>query len=158
MRTFRLHTSLWLDKPLEGVFEFFADAHNLQEITPPFLSFEVLAPRPVPMHVGQTIDYRLRVRGLPLSWRSEITAWEPPYRFVDEQVRGPYRAWVHEHRFSERDGKTLAEDSVCYAVPGGSLVHRLFVERDVRKIFEYRKQRLEELFGRVEAGDIPRAA
>lgn len=158
MKVFTLHTQLWLPRPLDAVFPFFADAYNLERITPPFLNFEVLTPAPIPMKVGQTIDYKLRVHGLPLRWRSEITAWDPPHRFVDEQLRGPYRQWIHEHRFSEREGLTLAEDTVRYAVPGGALVHGLFVKPDVERIFEYRRQALQEIFGRVEPQDVPAAA
>ncbi len=153
MKTFRLQTGLWLPKPLDEVFPFFADAHNLQAITPPFLRFEVETPRPVPMEEGSLIDYKLRVRGLPLRWRSEITAWEPPYRFVDEQRQGPYRLWVHEHRFTEREGKTFCEDDVEYAVPGGALINWLVVERDVKAIFAYRSKKLVEIFGAVEDCD-----
>jgi ligand-binding SRPBCC domain-containing protein len=111
------------------------------------LRFEVLTPRPIPMAPGTRIEYRLRLRGIPIRWQSEITAWEPPYRFVDEQRSGPYSLWVHEHRFIADGEGTLAEDHVRYAAPGGWLVNRLFVERDVRKIFEYRRQKMLEVFG-----------
>ena len=110
------------------------------------MRFSVLAPGEIPMRAGALIDYKLRVHGVPLVWRSEITVWEPPRRFVDEQRRGPYRLWVHEHRFVERNGGTLVTDDVRYAVPGGALVNKLFVARDVERIFEFRKTRLEELF------------
>lgn len=146
MKIHRLQSSLRFDKPLNHVFAFFADAHNLQQITPDWLSFKVLTPKPIAMHVGQMIDYKLRVRGLPLRWTSRIKVWEPPYRFVDEQVRGPYRAWIHEHRFTERDGMTIVEDDVRYAVLGGAFVNKLFVARDVRKIFEHRGARMKEIF------------
>ena len=142
-----IRSSVLLAKPLSEVFPFFSDALNLQRITPPWLRFEVLTPQPISMEVGKKIDYRLRVRGFPLRWTSEITAWEPPFRFVDEQVRGPYRLWVHEHRFSEKDGMTLAEDYVRYAVFGGALTDRLFVRRDVERIFAYRRKTMIELFG-----------
>ena len=122
MRIFELKTSLWLPKPLDDVFPFFADARNLEALTPPWLHFEVLTPAPISMAPGTTIDYRLRLRGLPIRWQSEITAWEPPHRFVDEQRRGPYRLWVHEHRFREQDGQTLAEDHIRYAAPGERLL------------------------------------
>jgi ligand-binding SRPBCC domain-containing protein len=144
---FRWHSSVWLPRPLEEVFPFFADAFNLQELTPPFLDFRVLTPGPLPMAVGTRIDYRLSLRGVPIRWQSEITAWEPPHRFVDEQRRGPYRAWIHEHRFTAKDGGTVVEDDVRYGVPGGRLAHALFVRRDVERIFAYREERLRARFG-----------
>jgi ligand-binding SRPBCC domain-containing protein len=98
------------------------------------------------MEVGALIDYRIHWRGLPMRWRSEISVWEPPHRFVDRQVRGPYRLWHHEHHFAERDGGTEISDQVRYAVWGGALIERLFVRRDVEAIFDYRRQRLAELF------------
>jgi ligand-binding SRPBCC domain-containing protein len=131
----------------DDVFPFFADAANLQRITPPFLRFRILTPRPIEMRTGATIDYALRVHGLPMRWRSVITEWAPPFRFVDEQARGPYRRWRHEHAFHERDGATVVRDRVEYRTPGGALVHRLFVERDVRRIFAYRMAVLDRLFG-----------
>lgn len=142
-----LACDLWLPRPPKEVFPFFADAGNLDAITPPWLRFEILTPLPVAMRVGAQIDYRLRLWGIPLRWRSEITAWEPPHRFVDEQRRGPYRAWIHEHTFAGRDGGTLVADRVRYAVPGGPLVDRLFVRRDVARIFRFRQARLLDLFG-----------
>lgn len=147
MQVFTLSSRVWLPKPLEEVFPFFSDARNLEVLTPPWLRFEVLSPGPIDMTEGTRIDYRLRVRGVPIRWQSEITVWRPPMQFVDEQRRGPYRLWVHEHRFKERDGRTLAEDLVRYAVPGGWLADRVFVRRDVRRIFSYRRKELRRLFG-----------
>jgi ligand-binding SRPBCC domain-containing protein len=96
---------------------------------------------------GARIRYRLRLRDIPISWESEITAWEePPHRFVDEQRHGPYRMWRHEHRFAARDGGTAIADHVEYSVWGGSIVNTLFVQRDVRAIFDYRSHTLTELF------------
>jgi ligand-binding SRPBCC domain-containing protein len=147
VRTF-LHTSeQWLPTPLEEVFPFFADARNLERLTPGWLRFNVLTPDPIEMAVGTRIDYRLSWRGIPLRWTSEIAAWEPPHRFVDRQLRGPYRLWHHEHRFEARDGGTLVADEVRYAVWGGALANRLGVARDVATIFAYRRERLVELFG-----------
>ena len=143
------HSSLWLPRPLEQVFPFFADAANLQRITPPWVNFRIRTPLPIVMRQGSHIDYTIRVRGVPLAWKTEITSWEPPLRFVDEQIRGPYRKWVHTHTFTERDGLTLCEDHVEYAAPGGRLIHWLFVERDVERIFAYRRERLESIFGRA---------
>ena len=145
--SFRLDTSHWLPRPPEEVFHFYADAFNLERLTPPWLRFQVNTPPPIVMVAGVEIDYRLRLKGVPLSWRSRITAWEPPFRFVDEQVRGPYRRWVHEHTFTPRDGGTLVRDLVEYDMLGGWLVDRLMVRRDLSRIFAYRQQRLAELFG-----------
>ncbi len=138
----------WLPVPRDKVFAFFADAGNLDRITPPWMHFEVLTPRPIAMHPGALIDYRLKVRCLPIRWQSEITVWEPPHRFVDVQRRGPYRQWIHEHTFEARDGGTLIRDSVVYAVPGWileRLVHRWLVAPDLRKIFEHRKTCIAEI-------------
>lgn len=150
-----MKSEVWLPKPLDEVFPFFAEARNLGVLTPRWLAFEVLPGGPAAMAEGVLIDYRLRLRGLPIRWRSEITKWQPPNVFVDEQRRGPYRMWVHEHRFREVDGKTLAEDFVRYAVPGGWLADRLLVRRDLSKIFRYRRDKLEAIFGVVPASEIP---
>lgn len=145
---FTLTSEQWLPRPLSEVFSFFADAGNLDTLTPDWLRFEILTPCPIEMKVGARIDYRLRLRGLPVRWQSEITAWQPLYRFVDEQRRGPYRAWHHEHTFTERDGGTLVKDRVRYAVPGGWLADQLFVRPDLRRIFACRADVLEAMFGR----------
>ncbi len=146
MSTSTYQGEVWLPKPPQQVFEFFADARNLQAITPAWLNFVVLTPGPIEIRRGALIDYRLRVHGIPIRWQTEITAWEPPHRFVDEQRRGPYRLWVHEHRFEARDGGTLASDFVRYAAPGGKLTDWLFVRRDVERIFQFRRQKLLEVF------------
>lgn len=143
----RLRTSVWLPKPVDQIFPFFADARNLERITPPFLKFTVVTPEPIDMRVGALIDYKLNVRGLPIRWRSRISRWEPGVAFVDEQIKGPYRRWHHTHTFQPLDGGTLAGDIVEYAVPGGPIAHALFVKRDVRSIFEFRSKKLLELFG-----------
>jgi ligand-binding SRPBCC domain-containing protein len=153
VKTFQFRSEQRLPRPLAEVFEFFSDAHNLEKLTPDWLRFDVLTPKPIPMAVGTTIDYRLRWHGIPLRWTSEIEAWDPPYRFVDRQVRGPYRLWHHEHRFSDADGGTRMVDEVTYAVWGGSLANRLGVARDVERIFAYRQQVLDELYGRPSAAD-----
>lgn len=101
---YRLETAQRLPRPVNDVFPFFADAFNLESITPPSLRFRILNAKPISMRAGATIDYRLRIGAVPVRWRSEITVWEPPFRFVDEQRRGPYRWWVHEHRFEEKQG------------------------------------------------------
>lgn len=138
MRPYTFTSEFWLPVERRRVFAFFADPHNLEAITPPWLRFEILTPDPIPLEVGTTIDYRLRLRGIPLRWRSEITVWEPLHRFVDEQRRGPYRFWRHTHSFSDLHGGTICRDEVEYAVPGGAIVHTLLVRGDLRRIFAYR--------------------
>lgn len=137
---------IWLPRPRAEVFRFFGDAANLEAITPPWVRFEILTPQPIAMAPGTLIDYRLRIHGLPLRWRTEIKVWEPPFRFMDEQLRGPYRLWRHWHTFEEQEGGTLCRDGVEYQVPGGALVNWLFVRHDVNRIFRYRQQRLADLF------------
>ena len=119
---------------------------NLDALTPGWLRFEILTPRPIAMKVGALINYRLKLRGLPICWQSEISDWTPPYRFVDEQRNGPYRLWHHTHTFVARDNGTVVSDIVRYNVPGGALVNAFFVKRDLRNIFTYRQQKLAELF------------
>lgn len=148
MRIFEFQTSQWLPHPVAAVYDFFSDARNLQAITPPWLNFEILTPAPIAMHPGAIIDYRLRIRGVPVRWQTEITEWSPPHRFVDSQKRGPYRQWIHEHRFVEESGGTRCFDHVRYAVWGGIVIQRLLVRKDVEKIFAYRTSRLQELFPR----------
>lgn len=145
MKTFDFETSLWLPRPREEIFPFFADANNLQAITPAWLDFHVLTPR-VEIRAGALIDYRLRVHGVPLNWRTHIQVWEPPFRFVDEQVRGPYRLWHHEHTFEPADNGTLCRDKVRYAMWGGRLINWLLVRRDVERIFAHRQQCLQKRF------------
>lgn len=137
-----------IDRPLEPVFAFFCDPRNLQKITPPWLDFRITSDHDIQMRQGALIDYQLKLRGLPLRWRSEITIWEPPHRFVDEQRRGPYRFWRHEHRFEPVGQATLIHDHVVYQPPGGplaDLINRLFVSSDVRRIFHYRQDRIQQL-------------
>lgn len=148
MKTFRFITHQTIEQPIAQVFAFFSDAHNLAEITPPWLRFEVLTPAPIAMQVGTRIDYRLRLRGIPLSWQSEITAWVPPRYFMDEQRRGPYRLWRHTHTFEETAAGTVVGDEVEYAVWGSSVVNTLFVQRDIERIFAFRAEKLDALFHR----------
>ena len=143
-----LQTEMWLPRGIHEVFDFFADAYRLEQITPPWLHFHVLTPKPVAMFAGTKIDYALRLHGIPIRWQSEISEWEPPFHFVDRQLHGPYRLWHHQHTFEERDGGTLVKDCVDYAVLGGPLIHWLAVKRDLERIFFFRHQKLIEFLGR----------
>lgn len=140
-----LTTRVVVPTPQSEAFAFFADAENLETITPSWLRFRIVTPMPIEMREGALIDYRLKISGIPVKWRTEITAWEPPVRFVDTQLRGPYREWVHEHTFSPVADGTRVDDRVTYRVPGGRLMNTLYVKRALRRIFEYRRDRLLEL-------------
>ena len=143
-----VETSLLLPVPLDRVFPFFAAAENLGVITPPELGFRIATPLPIAMGAGTEIDYTLRLWGVPFRWRTLISRWEPPLLFVDEQLRGPYRSWVHTHRFSDAGGgRTLITDEVRYALPWPALdrLARPIVARQVTRIFRYRQVRVREL-------------
>lgn len=137
-----------IELPREDVFAFFSEARNLEEITPPWLRFFVVTPGPIEMAPGAIIDYRLRLRGVPIRWRTRIEIWEPPVRFVDVQLEGPYALWEHTHRFEDAgEGVTVVEDRVRYALPFwplGEVAHRVLVRRDVERIFEYRRRVIAE--------------
>jgi ligand-binding SRPBCC domain-containing protein len=146
MRVRNFQSQLWLPQSRDKVFAFFSDAQNLDLITPPWLHFRTITPYSGEMRPGMLMDHRLRLHGFPLRWRSKITDWDPPARFVDEQVRGPYRLWIHEHRFEERNNGTLVRDHVSYAVLFDFLFHRLFIRPDIERIFGYREKKLREIF------------
>lgn len=147
----RLECRLIVPRPIDEVFPFFADAHNLEAITPDLVRFRVLTPAPIVMRPGTTIDYALRIKSVPVRWRTAIPVWDPPRRFVDEQIKGPYALWRHEHTFEPVDNgvSTLVRDRVDYRPRGGPLaplLHALFIERDLRAIFEHRSRVLAERF------------
>jgi ligand-binding SRPBCC domain-containing protein len=144
MRTFTLEREQLLPGRPDEVFPFFADARNLEAITPPLLRFEVVTPGEIPLRVGTLIQYRLTLRGIGVNWLTSIQEWDPPWRFVDVQVRGPYALWHHTHDFAATDdGKaTIMRDTVRYAIGFGSLgavAARAFVHRDVASIFDFRR-------------------
>lgn len=143
-----LKTEAVLPLPREEVFPFFAEAENLEKITPASLRFEILTPRPITMAEGLLIDYRLRIAGIPQRWRTRISRWEPPYRFTDEQLKGPYRKWEHTHTFHECEEGTRMVDEVNYELPFGplgNLAHPL-IRMQLRKIFNHRNQVIGEFF------------
>ena len=131
-----LTTSTRVDAPIDEVFRFFSDPSNLATLTPPWLRFRVRTDEPVEMGAGTRIRYRLRVRGVPMGWTAGITAWDPPRRFVDEQVRGPFRLWIHEHDFVDLDGRTECRDRLSFQAPGGAWLSGKLVEPDLKRIFD----------------------
>ncbi len=146
----RLEREQLLNRPLPEVFEFFARAGNLERITPPWLRFGVVTPEPISMAPGTMIEYRLRLRGVPLRWLTRIDEWERDRRFVDRQVRGPYRLWRHQHEFESVRGGTRVRDRVDYELPLGPLgeaARIAFVDGDLRRIFDYRVQAVAQLLG-----------
>jgi len=147
---YELRRETFIPSPLPAVFEFFSAARNLAAITPASLRFRLLTPEPISLDAGAELRYSLRVRGIPVRWKTTIETWNPRHEFSDIQSRGPYKLWHHTHRFREADGGTWMEDTVRYALPFGPLgrlAHWLYVRRDVESIFDYRAARIKELFG-----------
>ncbi len=149
MRLHRLYREQVIHRPLEEVFAFFERPENLDLITPPELGFRFLTPSPIPMHQGAIIDYQIKLFGIPIRWTTYIAIYEPPHRFVDVQLKGPYSFWHHTHRFSALDSNTtLMTDEVLYLLPFGpvgEIVHTLWVKHQLKRIFDYRYNRIEEL-------------
>lgn len=143
-----LTRSITISRPLREVFDFFADAGNLERITPPELNFHIITPQPIEIEKGTLIDYRLSLRGLPMKWRTEISVWNPPFEFVDQQLNGPYKQWIHRHKFTElEDGRTLIEDEVRYCLPLepiGDVVH-FIIRRELNYIFDHRQKAVAKL-------------
>lgn len=135
--------------PIEEVFSFFGKAENLNIITPPQLKFDIVTPLPITIKEGTIIDYKIKISGLSFNWRTKITEWEPPRRFIDIQTRGPYKMWVHEHTFIADGNKTIMKDKVNYISKGWflePLIQRFFVRKKVEDIFDYRQKKLSAIF------------
>lgn len=153
---YRLKATMEVERPIEEVFDFFSDAANLEAITPPWLNFRILTPMPLAISQGALLDYKIRLHMIPIKWRTEICVWDPPYRFVDQQLKGPYKKWYHEHTFVDLgDGVTLVNDNVHYIPRGGNLIHRLMVKPDLKKIFNYRQEKLTEIFSQSAPSKVP---
>ena len=143
-----LHREQIIKSSRDEVFAFFADAGNLERITPPELNFKILSPQPIDIKKGALIDYKLKLRGIPLTWRTEISEWRPPFEFVDRALKSPYKQWIHRHTFTEiEENKTLIEDEVRYRLPlepFGDLAH-FFVRRELNYIFDFRQKAVAEI-------------
>jgi ligand-binding SRPBCC domain-containing protein len=148
-QTFVLEREAIIGEPIDLVFSFFSDASNLEVLTPKWLKFKILTEFPIVMKRNVKIDYKLKLHGFPIKWRSGITAWEPPYRFVDEQINGPYIKWIHTHEFSESTKGILIKDRVEYQVLGGMFTNFLYVAKQLDRIFDYRKKKMEEFFNKT---------
>ena len=135
-----------VDSERDDVFPFFADAHNLERLTPDFMQFRVVTKGDIQMTAGTILDYKLRIRGIPVSWRSLIRKWNPPAMFEDIQLKGPYSKWHHTNEFEALGHETLIRDTIRYRVPGGRLINGLLVAPDLRKIFAFRHQCILTLF------------
>ena len=150
MRIHLLERSQRVPVSVEDAFAIYGDASKLEQITPPWLRFRILDPRPGALLAGARLEYSLVLHRFPIRWTTEIDIWEPPHRFVDFQVRGPYRIWEHTHTFEPVEGGTLLADRVRYAIPYGPfgmLAHVAFVRRDLRRIFDYRRDAVAALLG-----------
>lgn len=150
MSLYLLQREQWISRPIELVFSYFADANNLEAITPPWLHFQIKTPGPITMGAGTQIEYYLRWRAVPVHWLTEIRDWNPPFRFIDVQLRGPYRHWEHEHIFQAGDDGTIMRDVVRYSLPFGplgQLAHHCFVKADLERIFDYRARQVTSLMG-----------
>jgi hypothetical protein len=149
MKTFEINMKQYINKPLEVVFEFFSKPENLEMITPKSLSFNILTPTPIKMEKGSLIDYTIRLFGVPIHWRTLISDYEPPFRFVDQQIKGPYTFWHHTHTFKLVEGGVEIIDEVKYSLPLGwlgTLAHAIWVRKDLEEIFEYRKTVIQNYF------------
>ena len=150
MTVYRLEREQWVPGPLPAVFDFFSRAENLGRITPPWLDFRIRSPLPIDMRVGASIEYTIRLAGVPLRWRTRVSEWEPPKRFADVQERGPYILWDHHHVFRAVGDGVLVSDCVHYALPFGPLgraTHALAVRAALANIFDYRFARIREILG-----------
>lgn len=145
----KLNRTVFIPAPIEQVFDFFSLADNLNLITPPWLKFQIKTPGPIRMELNTSIDFALKINGIPIKWRSEITEWHPPGSFTDKQVKGPYAIWEHKHNFFAKDNGTIMEDIITYSVPGfifEPVVYTLFVGWRLKKIFAFREAKILEVF------------
>ncbi len=150
MRNKELKTVTIINRPLSEVFDYFSKAENLNSLTPPELNFSILTPLPIEMYSGRLIDYKIELMGISFKWKTEITEWVPNQKFVDQQLKGPYKIWHHQHIFKDLGDKTEMTDIITYQSIGwifAPFIHWLFVDQKVKEIFAYREKVLNEIFG-----------
>ena len=149
MKIFKLNARQFIGRPIDEVFGFFSRPENLTLITPSNLHFNILTPRPLEMKQGAVIDYTIKIFKVPIHWRTLITTYDPPFKFVDEQLKGPDNFWHHTHTFKEVSDGVEIYDEVHYGIPFGplgSLLHALWIKKDLNHIFEYRKGVIDNIF------------
>ena len=149
MKLFNIQSKQIVQRPLKDVFDFFSMPENLEIITPRNLAFRILSPKPLVMKQGAVIDYTIKLFKIPIHWRTLITSYDPPFMFIDEQIKGPYTFWHHTHIFKEVNGGVEIHDSVSYSIPFGllgRLLHAAWIRRDLERIFEHRKNVIDQIF------------
>ncbi len=137
-----------LNMKLEELFEFFQKPENLERVSPSWVNFNIKSKLPLVMKEGAEFEYTIKLLGIPMNWKTRIIEYSPPEIFIDEQVKGPYKKWIHTHKFKQANGFVLMEDNVDYDLYGGVLkgiIHQLFVKKSVEKIFEYRREAIEKV-------------
>ena len=154
MKIYELNKTQFINQPIDVVFYFFLKPENLALITPSKLAFKILTPTPITINKGTLIDYTIRLMRFPVHWRTLITKYNPPYEFVDEQIKGPYLFWHHTHTFKAVNGGSEIKDKVRYSIPMGYLgqfIHKIWIKKDLEKIFEYRKAVIDKLFNQSDS-------
>ena len=142
MRVYSLKYKQKINRPIEEVFSFFSNPENLSTITPSKLNFNILTPKPIKMYKGQVIDYTIRLLRIKIHWRTLITEYNPPFLFIDQQIKGPYILWHHKHEFKNVNDGVEIIDTVKYIIPFsifGRILHRIWIKRNLENIFKYRK-------------------
>ena len=152
MKTYYLEKIQFINAPIEKIFDFFSKPENLKKITPEKLSFKILTPTPIVMNKGTLIDYTIRLFKIPIHWRTVITDYDPPHKFVDQQLKGPYVFWHHTHTFEEKDGGVEMIDKVSYVIPMGLLgrfMHFIWIKNDLKKIFSHREKIIDNILTNI---------
>ena len=149
MKTYEIHTTQVINRPIEEVFAFFSKPENLAVITPEKLGFKILTPTPIEMNKGRLIDYLIHLMGIPVHWRTIITDYDPPHMFIDQQLKGPYSLWHHTHTFKKIKNGGEIKDHIIYSIPFGwigQLLHKFWIKKDLNNIFSHRKKVISDLF------------